>query len=129
MKQETEHLHADGDEEEDECVCPLICDQQLGEDARQGDNDPGCTWGERRRLSQDKEDKEKYTTQSEEEADRDDNRDRDECLQFFVCVSILTLSSHHPLCVPLGQHPHVTIETGLLNWGGRRKPVSVQTVA
>lgn len=44
MKQETEHLHADGDKEEDECVRPLVADQQLGEDARQRDNDPGCTW-------------------------------------------------------------------------------------
>lgn len=43
-----------------------------------------------------------------------------------VCdVIALTLSSHHPLCVPLGQHPHVTIETGLLHWGGKRKWLSV----
>lgn len=28
---------------------------------------------------------------------------------------VLTLSGHHPLRVALGQHPHVTIETGLLH--------------
>lgn len=38
VKQEAEHLHADGDEEEDERVGPLVRDQQLGEDARQGDD-------------------------------------------------------------------------------------------
>lgn len=37
-----------------------------------------------------------------------------------LCANILlTFSSHHSLSVPLGQHPHVTIETGLLHWGGR----------
>lgn len=44
MKQEAEHFHADGDEEEDERVPPLIRDQQLGEDARQGDDYSSCTW-------------------------------------------------------------------------------------
>lgn len=34
---------------------------------------------------------------------------------------VLTLSGHHPLRVPLGQHPHVTVEAGLLHWGGRRE--------
>lgn len=33
VEQEAEHLHADGDEEEDERVPPLVGDQQLGEDA------------------------------------------------------------------------------------------------
>lgn len=40
MKQEAQHLHADGDEEENERVPPLIGDQQLGEDAREGDDHP-----------------------------------------------------------------------------------------
>lgn len=40
MKQEAEHLHADGDQEEDERVPPLVSDQQLGEDAREGDDHP-----------------------------------------------------------------------------------------
>lgn len=42
VKQEAEHLHGDGDEEEDERVPPIILDQQLGEDARQGDDHPCC---------------------------------------------------------------------------------------
>lgn len=33
VQQEAEHLHADGDQEEDERVPPLIGDEQLGEDA------------------------------------------------------------------------------------------------
>lgn len=44
VKQEAEHLHADGDEEEDERVPPLVVDQQLGEDARQRDDHPCSTW-------------------------------------------------------------------------------------
>lgn len=44
VKQEAEHLHADGDEKEDERVPPLVGDQQLGEDARQGDDHPCCAW-------------------------------------------------------------------------------------
>lgn len=44
VKQEAEHLHADGDEEENERVPSLVTDQQLGEDARQGDDDPCCAW-------------------------------------------------------------------------------------
>lgn len=44
VKQEAEHLHADGDEEEDERVPPLVGDQQLGEDAGQRDDHPRCTW-------------------------------------------------------------------------------------
>lgn len=44
VKQEAEHLHADGDEEEDERVPPLVCDQQLGEDARQRDDHACCAW-------------------------------------------------------------------------------------
>lgn len=44
------------------------------------------------------------------------------CLcNYLNSASVLTLSSHHPLCVPLGQHPHVTIETRLLHWGGMMK--------
>jgi len=35
VEQEAEHLHADGDQEEDERVPLLVGDQQLGEDARQ----------------------------------------------------------------------------------------------
>lgn len=35
VEQEAEHLHADGDQEEDERVLLLVGDQQLGEDARQ----------------------------------------------------------------------------------------------
>lgn len=93
VEQETEHLHADGDEEEDECVGPLVGDQQLGEDARQGDDHPGCTWGGRGGQ--------RSPSSSWGSGDR--------------CVSALTLSSHHPLRVPLGQHPHVTIETRLLH--------------
>lgn len=40
-----------------------------------------------------------------------------------TCASgpLLTLSGHHPLRVPLGQHPHVTVEAGLLHWGGMRE--------
>lgn len=45
-------------------------------------------------------------------------------MRALLCMILLTLSSHHPLCVPLGQHPHVTIETGLLHWGGMRKWLS-----
>lgn len=41
VEQEAKHLHADGDEEEDEGVLVLVGDQQLGEDARQGDDHPG----------------------------------------------------------------------------------------
>ena len=44
MKQEAQHLHADGDEEEDERVPPLVSDQQLGEDAREGDDHPRRAW-------------------------------------------------------------------------------------
>lgn len=44
VKQEAEHLDADGDEEEDERVPPLVGDQQLGEDARQGDDHTCCAW-------------------------------------------------------------------------------------
>lgn len=51
------------------------------------------------------------------------------CLcNYLNSASVLTLSSHHALCVPLGQHPHVTIETRLLHWGGMMKCLSVQTV-
>lgn len=32
MQNETHQLHADGDEEEDDGVLPLVIDQQLGED-------------------------------------------------------------------------------------------------
>lgn len=32
MQNETHQLHADGDEEEDDGVLPLVCNQQLGED-------------------------------------------------------------------------------------------------
>lgn len=32
MQNETHQLHADGDEEEDDGVFPLVCNQQLGED-------------------------------------------------------------------------------------------------
>lgn len=53
----------------------------------------------------------------ERKEDERDSRD--------VGVSVLTLSSHHSLCVPLGQHPHVTIETGLLHWGRMRSWLSV----
>lgn len=35
VKQEAEHLHADGNQEEDKRVPPLVSDQQLGEDARE----------------------------------------------------------------------------------------------
>lgn len=44
VKQEAEHLHADGHQEEDERVPPLVLDQQLGEDARQRDDHPRCAW-------------------------------------------------------------------------------------
>lgn len=40
MEQEAQQLHADGDQEEDERVPPLVGDQQLGEDAGEGDDDP-----------------------------------------------------------------------------------------
>lgn len=48
VKQKAEHLHADGDEEEDERVPPLVGDEQLGEDARQGDDHARRTWEGRR---------------------------------------------------------------------------------
>lgn len=48
VKQEAEHLHADGHQEEDERVPPLVRDQQLGEDAREGDDHPRRAWGRRR---------------------------------------------------------------------------------
>lgn len=48
VEQEAEHLHADGDQEEDERVPPLVRDQQLGEDAREGDDHPRRAWGRRR---------------------------------------------------------------------------------
>lgn len=44
MKQEAQHLHADGDQEEDERVPPLVSDQQLGEDAGEGDDHPRRAW-------------------------------------------------------------------------------------
>lgn len=44
VKQEAEHLHGDGDEEEDERVPPIVLDQQLGENPRQGDDHPRCAW-------------------------------------------------------------------------------------
>lgn len=46
VKQEAEHLHADGNQEEDERVPPLVLDQQLGEDAREGDDHPCRAWGD-----------------------------------------------------------------------------------
>lgn len=105
MKQEAQHLHADGDEEEDERVPPLVSDQQLSEDAREGDDDARRAWkdaGEPRR---------------EEEVRRGTEEKKG------VGEGGLTLSGHHPLRVPLGQHSHVTIETGLLHWGGMEKRV------
>lgn len=42
VEQEAEHLHADGDQEEDEGVLVLVRDQQLGEDTRQRDDHPSC---------------------------------------------------------------------------------------
>lgn len=44
VKQEAQHLHADGHQEEDERVLPLVGDEQLGEDAGQGDDDARCAW-------------------------------------------------------------------------------------
>lgn len=44
VKQEAKHLHADGNQEEDERVPPLVRDQQLGEDAREGDDHPRRAW-------------------------------------------------------------------------------------
>lgn len=44
MKQEAEHFHTDGDEEEDKRAPPLILYELLGEDARQGNDYTGCTW-------------------------------------------------------------------------------------
>lgn len=40
VQDEAHELHADGDEEEDDGVLPLVLDQQFGEDAAQGDDDP-----------------------------------------------------------------------------------------
>lgn len=48
MKQKAQHLHADGDEEEDERVPPLVSDQQLGEDAREGDDHTCRAWKQAR---------------------------------------------------------------------------------
>ncbi len=131
VKQEAEHLHADGDEEEDERVPPLVGDQQLGEDARQGDDHPGCAWeGQRERRTGDGGVKIKRRVRIEERKTekvrrrRERKSEKGKEMMAGMCVSVLTLSSHHPLCVPLGQHPHVTIETGLLHWGGMRKWLS-----
>lgn len=44
VKQEAQHFHADGDEEEDQRVLLVIFDQQLGEDAGQRDDHPSRTW-------------------------------------------------------------------------------------
>lgn len=113
VKQEAKHFHANGDEEEDERVLPLVWDQQLGEDARQGDDDPGgaCVKTKNERVQY---------VQTHERGSRlpvvQDSGQRNTWI-FLV----LTLSSHHPLRVPLGQHPHVTIETGLLHWKWMRK--------
>lgn len=96
MKQEAQHLHADGDQEEDERVPPLVSDQQLGEDAREGDDHPRRAW--------------RQAGDGGGEAGRAAERGRRVWLRLG-----LTLSGHHPLRVPLGQHPHVTIETGLLH--------------
>lgn len=41
VQHKAQHLHADGDQEEDQGVLLLIRDQQLGEDARQRDDHSG----------------------------------------------------------------------------------------
>lgn len=105
VEQEAQHLHADGDEEEDERVPPLVSDQQLGEDAREGDDHPRRAW---------KQAGEREMEELRRVGEREEGK----------CGFGLTLSGHHPLRVPLGQHPHVTIETGLLHWGGMKKRFS-----
>lgn len=42
VEQKTQHLHTDGDQEEDKGVLLVIRDQQLSEDAGQGDDHPSC---------------------------------------------------------------------------------------
>lgn len=114
VKQEAEHLHADGNEEEDEGVPPLVRDQQLGEDAREGDDHPRCAW--------------KHAGQGETRGEVRGGgcaHERNGAGGGFG----LTLSGHHPLRVPLGQHPHVTIETGLLNWGGMKKRFTINCLS
>lgn len=44
VEQEAEHLHGDGDQEEDECVAPVVLDEQLGENPRQRDDHPRRAW-------------------------------------------------------------------------------------
>lgn len=53
VQQEAEHLHGDGDQEEDERVAPVVLDEQLGEDPGQRDDHARRAWTARggRRLS------------------------------------------------------------------------------
>lgn len=44
VEQEAEHLHGDGDQEEDERVAPFVLDEQLGEDSGQRDDHPRRAW-------------------------------------------------------------------------------------
>lgn len=101
VEQEAEHLHGDGDQEEDERVAPLVLDEQLGEDPGQRDDHPRRAWTARG-----------GGRGSEGSAsDRKGEEVREVAL-------LLTLSGHHPLRVSLGQHPHVAVEAGLLHWRG-----------
>lgn len=47
VEQEAEHLHGDGDQEEDERVAPVVLDEQLGEDPRQRDDHARRAWSRR----------------------------------------------------------------------------------
>lgn len=84
VQQETEHLHADGHQEEDECVPPLVRYEQLGEDARQGDDDTGRTCGGQQRQE--------VRSNSEEEKSE---------ILVCVCVCVDSLSPVITPCVYL----------------------------
>lgn len=51
MQNETHQLHADGDEEEDDGVLPLVFNQQLGEDPAKWNDHPSRAWEKKRIFS------------------------------------------------------------------------------
>lgn len=91
VKQEAEHLHADGDQEEDERVPPLVLDQQLGEDARQRDDHPRCAWV---RAEDDA---------GNEETVKKGEGDETDCSHVRVCT--YSLRSSPPVCTSWAASP------------------------
>lgn len=93
MKQEAKHFHADGDEEEDKRVPPLILYQQLGEDASQGDDYPGCTWeGSRKNTRHEKMEKVRKTVKQMRKIAE---------IEMCMCVWLYSLSPVITPCVYL----------------------------